>query len=293
MNSNEAYLTVKNHQWIMYAGGSTKVIMGKNGGVISIEFLSDFTLDSESGMEFWPFQRRWAFDEENQIIQLFDFDGKVAKKLSLPVKTEFYYEMRNLDNDDVFKCYYGPDNVRNEFEIRDTPFIPADKRKFKGSKEIIIQFGGSEDSALYKSGEKFFLDTVILSNKEEIDFEKLYEFLISNPQLKKITIALASFEMKNYPFNEVQESRLYVDDLKSFFDMDGETFQQLSTSLFIGDREVIMEMLSLFVLGSRLDLDSDEFSRILITNFGSRLVHGRKVTTKPGYGNDNSWIEVK
>lgn len=206
---------------------------------------------------------------------------------------------------------------------------------------------------LRKSAEYYMTPVYILTNGDDVDtsnnlqilhddikineyglsiyflrWKMALDFLIKHPEVEKVALVDATdVKMINYPFDLVNENKLYIGDefkdistgiveadtkplyIEEFFS-ENPQLQLLNPGVIIGTRAIIVEFLTIFVekftdaqLKTMRNIPNNNFGQyemalvnyIAYRYFNRRLIHGRKVSTIFAYNEKSSsaWFKHK
>ncbi|WEV51800.1 hypothetical protein OZX69_03630 [Lactobacillus sp. ESL0731] len=107
--------------------GSWIMVQMASGGYLAIIFARDHTLKFPSNIGFYPDERRWEFDEQNQMILFKDLNNtKVVSRYLLPKeKDDYCFILKNAD--DPTKIYIA--HLNYDFNVEASPVSVLDKQR--------------------------------------------------------------------------------------------------------------------------------------------------------------------
>ncbi|PWF99914.1 hypothetical protein [Levilactobacillus bambusae] len=297
MDSQGIYRQLKGHEWIFMANGIQRVKMGKNGGVLAIEFLENGELSSESNMKFWPASRCWRFNETQQIIELLNLEGTVVERFEKPKGYGNRVMMRQVNGKDTYEYRVTTDSIRNQVLAPEPIQMNLGNALTKERVDLVIQLGGGSESPLMRSmsdlglsGIKFDADL-----DTRLGWLSLYWELFAHPEVNRLAIVDSNYTLLMDPFPHVKANRIYLDDQLEIGTLgNGQRVQKLLRTVLIGDRAILLELSS--ALLNRLTPDKitlAAFNEVIYEGFSDRLIHGRLVTQKPLICIQGGWLVRK
>lgn len=294
MDSRSVYQQLKGHEWIVKANGASHVRMGSNGGILALEFLSNGQIGSESNMAFWPNVKKWQFDERSQQIQFVDINDEVVQSFSLPKRNGNQVYLQEIGGRDQYTYSLITDSTRNLLEVPMPSQIELGNGIPVQKSDVVVQLNGTTESPLavsiQRTGMNF--EQLCVDLTTAAGWQELAKFIVDHPGYEHLLVAKANYQLLKYPFENVLNQRIYLDDYLDLINVAEEKqVQKLSAGLLLGDRTTLLEIIYAIYLGAEGEAITEQyFNQIVYKYFADRIVHGRLVTAKTGITSSDSWL---